>query len=309
MEYVDLLSMAWMAVMAVVFAAVVFAAVVFVFLYRWSLIGRGDALQKEKTVTLPPFWAARPAAWFAFAESKFREKAIISQRRRFDLLLAAMPEKILDQVMDVVDNIPEDFPYDTLKSRLLESHTLSDHEKLEILYKSEPLGGRKPSQMLASMLAYCPAGMEQTIMFQFLFLQRLPVTLRTLLGEQEPGDIRSLAARADRLWATHRPQSHDLVANVDVAEEQPAQIAAVQKKEPFRKKKFAGKKFGGRPSAAAGGQATSSSSSGSGSGSGSGPGELTHSEQARVGSGICYFHWTHGAKANKCVAPCSWTGN
>jgi hypothetical protein len=76
-----------------------------------------------------------------------------------------MPEKILDQVMDVVDNIPEDFPYDTLKYRLLESHTLFDHEKLEILYKSEPLGGRKPSQMLASMLAYCSAGMEQTIMF------------------------------------------------------------------------------------------------------------------------------------------------
>jgi hypothetical protein len=192
-----------------------------------------------------------------------------------------------------VNNIPEDFPYDTLKSRLLESHTLSDHEKLEILYKSEPLGGWKPSQMLASMLAYCPAGMEQTIIFQFLFLQRLPVTLRTLLGEQEPGEI--------------RPQSHDLVANVDVAEEQPAQIAAVHKKEPFKKKKFAGKKFGGRPSAAVGGQAASSSSSGSGSGSG--PGGLTHSEQARVGSGLCYFHWTHGVKANKCAAPCSWMGN
>ncbi len=60
---------------------------------------------------------------------------------------------------------------------------------------------------------------DQTIMFQFLFLQQLPVTLRTLLGEQEPGDTRSLAAWADRLWATHRPQSHDLVANVDAAEE------------------------------------------------------------------------------------------
>ncbi len=178
--------------------------------------------------------------------------------------------------MDVVDNIPEDFPYNALKSRLLETHTLSDHEKLEILYKSVPLGRRKHSQMLASMLAYCPAGMEQTIMFKFLFLQWLPVTLRALLGEQEPSDIRSLAARADRLWATHRPQSHDLVANVDTTEEQPAQIAAVQKKEPSQKKKFAGKKFGGRPSAAASGQAAS----GSGSGSGSGSSGLTHSEQA-----------------------------
>ncbi len=220
--------------------AVVFAAVVFIFLHRWSWLGHSEALQKEKTVTLLPFCVARPATWFAFAASKFREKAIISQWRRFDLLLAAMPEKILDQVMDVVDNIPGDFPYDTLKSSLLESHTLSDHEKLEILYKSEPLGGRKPCQMLA----YCPAGMEQTIMFQFLFLQRLQVTLRTLLGEQEPGDIRSLAARADRPWATHRLQSHYLLANVDAAEEQLAQIAAVQKKEPSQKKKFAGKKFG-----------------------------------------------------------------
>jgi hypothetical protein len=271
---------------------------------RWSLSGHGDSQQqKERSVILPPFWITRPAAWFVFAESKFREKAIISQRRRFDLLLAALPERVLDQVMDVVDNISEDFPYDILKSRLLETHTLSDHEKLEILYKSEHLGGRKPSQMLANMLSYCPAGMEQTIMFQFMFLQRLPVTLRTLLGEQEPGDIRSLAARADRLWATHRPQGHDLVAQVGMAEDQPAQVAAVQRKEPFKKKPWsrpAGKKPWGRQQAA-GGQAAMAS--------GPGPAKITHSEQARVGSGLCSFHWTYGAEARKCVDPCSWAGN
>jgi hypothetical protein len=70
-----------------------------------------------------------------------------------------------------------------------------------------------------------------------MFLQRLPVTLQTLLWEQEPGDIRSLAAGADRLLATHKPQSHGLVAHVNIAEEQPAQIAAVLKKEPVKKKK------------------------------------------------------------------------
>jgi hypothetical protein len=56
-------------------------------------------------------------------------------------------------------------------------------------------------------------------MFQSMFLQRLPVTLRTLLGEQEPCDIRSLVARANRLWATHKAQSHDLEAHVDTAED------------------------------------------------------------------------------------------
>ncbi len=33
---------------------------------------------------------------------KFREKAVVSQWRRFNLLFAAMPEKILDLIMDVV---------------------------------------------------------------------------------------------------------------------------------------------------------------------------------------------------------------
>ncbi len=47
------------------------------------------------------------------------------------------------------------------------------------------------------------------------------------------GDIICVAARADKLLATHGQQSHDLVANMEVAEEQPAaQIAAVQRKEP-----------------------------------------------------------------------------
>ncbi len=63
-------------------------------------------------------------------------------------------------------------------------------------------------------------------MFQYMFLQRLPVTLRTLLGEQEPGDIKSVAFGP-------------LVANMAVAVEQPAaQIAAVQRKEPKQKKKL-----------------------------------------------------------------------
>ncbi len=41
-----------------------------------------------------------------------------------DLPLAAMTENVQDQVMGVVDNAPEDFPYNTLKSHLLETHTI-----------------------------------------------------------------------------------------------------------------------------------------------------------------------------------------
>jgi hypothetical protein len=61
---------------------------------------------------------------------------------------------------------------------------------------------------------------------------------------------------------------------VDTAEEQPAQIAAVQKKEPAQKKKFTWKKPGRWPPTSGNVQAVS------GSGSGSGSGGLTQSVQA-----------------------------
>jgi hypothetical protein len=144
--------------------------------------------------TLPAFWISEPAACFALAEAKFRTSNITSQRVMFDLLVAALPEKNLSQVMDIIKNIPAINPCEVLKLRLLEAHVLSDQEKMGALFQLGPLGDRKPSQLLASILSVRPSGMELQPVFQYLFLQRLPQMLRTLLGEQECGDIRALAA-------------------------------------------------------------------------------------------------------------------
>ncbi len=59
--------------------------------------------------------------------------------------------------------------------------------------------------------------------------------------------------------------------------------------------------------AASGSGSGSGSGSCSGSGSDSGSGGLSQSKPAWVGSGV--YHWTQGARAKKCVAPCSWSGN
>ncbi len=90
------------------------------------------------------------------------------QARNFDLLLAALLEKVLDQVMDAVVN-------------MLETHTLSYQEKLDILLKMVLLVGCKPSKLLASMLSFCLPAIEQMSVFQYMFVQLLPCTLRTKL--------------------------------------------------------------------------------------------------------------------------------
>jgi hypothetical protein len=57
-----------------------------------------------------------------------------------------------------------------------------------MLQKTEQMGGRKPSKLLVDMMEFCPAGLEQSLPFHYLFTQRLPQALRTQLGEVEPGD-------------------------------------------------------------------------------------------------------------------------
>ncbi len=114
--------------------------------------------------------------------------------------------------------------------------------------------------------------------------------LRTLLGEQECGDIRALAALADRLWVSHKPQPHEVMAVQEpVGGSSESQVAAVQPKKKQFKKKTGG-------------------SGGGGAFSGNG-GALSHAEQARVGSGLCFNHFVWGAKARSCVKPCNWSGN
>jgi hypothetical protein len=54
-----------------------------------------------------------------------------------------------------------------------------------MLTKMEPMGGRKPSQLLHAMLEYCPVGMEKHLSFHYFFMQRLPQAQRTQLGEGE----------------------------------------------------------------------------------------------------------------------------
>jgi len=100
----------------------------------------------QRDIKLPPFWTTRPRAWFTFVESRFRLRGI-------------------------VDTMPAAGLYEHFKNQLLEVHQLSDYEKFDVLIKMEPMGGRKPSQLLHAMLEFCPVGMEKHLSFHYLYMQ------------------------------------------------------------------------------------------------------------------------------------------
>jgi hypothetical protein len=67
-----------------------------------------------------------------------------------------------------------------------------------------------------------------------------------LLSEEDPGDIRAIAEKADRLASLHVPQHHDTVAAVADLTDEETEVAAVksgEKKKQFKKKKRGNKKL------------------------------------------------------------------
>jgi hypothetical protein len=263
------------------------------------------------SLRLPPFWVEASASWFALAESKFRLRGVTDELMKFDWLVTSLPRESVRQVIDLVESPPDRFPYTVLKARLMSAHQLTDYQKIEKLLHMEPLGARKPSELLAAMLELSPRGQEGNIYFTHLFLRLLPRELRIMLGEDDHQDPRPLAEKADKLWAIHgRGQTAAAVAAVNLMGEElefgePAPVAAVR---PFqgrggqRGKGPAGRGRGGAASTPSPGP--SSPSSGATAPSASAPMAL-----AKLSSGLCRFHWKFGDQAFSCLQPCKWQGN
>jgi hypothetical protein len=197
------------------------------------------------------------------------------------------------QVINVMDRTSSS------RTSVLNIHQLSDYKKFDMLVKMEPMGGRKPSQLLHAMLEFCPLGMERHLSFHYFFLQCLPQALRTQLGEVQPRDPCALAVRADRLWSVHSTKAAGTVAVADGQEETPTvSIEAVR---------GGGGRGRGRRScgseAARGAARVPAATTAPG---GVPAAEPTPSDLARVRSGLCFFHWTFADKATKCVALCTW---
>ncbi len=108
------------------------------------------------SLCLPAFWVDKPVSWFVLAESRFRLHGINREQTRYNYLVSALTKEAVSLVLNVVEHSPERLPYTALKQSLLDSHQLSDYQKIAAVHKIEPLGGRKPSELLASMLELCP---------------------------------------------------------------------------------------------------------------------------------------------------------
>jgi hypothetical protein len=149
------------------------------------------------------------------------------------------------------------------------------------------------------MLRLCPRGQENNAFFNCLFLNKLPREFRILLSETEMADKQALGARADLFAAHNSKQAH--------GPEQEGEETTVAVIHPGAGN---GQHSGGGGQRGGGWKGKKKRGRGGGGGCGQQVSHtLSHAEQARIGSGLCFSHFCYGAKAKQCEAPCNWSGN
>lgn len=152
------------------------------------------------SLKLPAFWTSQPEVWFAQAEAQFNLRGVTASDTKYFYVLAALDQETATRLLDFISHPPEEYKYEAFKERLLATFGLSRRERASRLLHFRPLGDSKPSALMDEMLGLL-GDHPPCLLFEQLFLERLPEDIRIQLVDFKFDDLRQLAQRADALWS------------------------------------------------------------------------------------------------------------
>ena len=237
-----------------------------------------------------------PRVWFHQVESVFNTRRITSQRDRFSYVVEALPDSVASEVLDVLDNVPPENPYEVLKSTIIKRTAASDSQTLRQLFTTLSLGDRKPSQLLRQMRTLLGnRHMDESILRQ-LWLEKLPLDMQKLLAAYGHIILDSLAENADNIaevyhspaaYAVQPSSSTSVSTDQSELRELRQMVTSLTHSMASLTSRFDSFRNSRSPSRSRSRSPSSSSTRKS----------------------LCWYHFKYGAAARKCNPPCSFSSD
>lgn len=151
------------------------------------------------SLKLPTFWPAQAEVWFVQAEAAFHTRNITVDSTKYSYVVSSLDQDTATRVLDYLKAPPDNNKFEGLKTRLLDTFTLSEYERANRIIDAPELGDDKPTALMDKMLALLGTH-EPCFLFRVHFLRRLPEEIRGPLLHSKVEDCRALAKAADTLW-------------------------------------------------------------------------------------------------------------
>lgn len=230
----------------------------------------------------PPFWKNSAELWFLQLESNFIVAGISSEITKFHCVVSVLDSEVITYVSDIIRNPPAG-AYSELKSRIINQYADSENTRLKALLQDLQLGDKKPSQLLMQMRDLAKDRVQESVL-KALFLQRLPLNMQQILSVSQEG-LDSLALIADKISET----STDAMV-VGAISDSPNLIKSLEEK--ISKLTIQVERLSrGRSEKRLSGSRNRTPS------------------RRNFNPDFCWYHARFADKAEKCVQPCTYSGN
>ena len=170
------------------------------------------------SLKLPEFWTDDPEVWFARIESQFSTHGITQDGTKFDYVVSAIDNSTASEVKDILLHPPTENKYTAIKAALLAAFSKSQAEKDAELLSLSGLGDKKPSAVLRKIRSL---NSDAETLRRAVFLNQLPVDVKSVLAGQNIADLDELAQAADRIMEVRKLDNfsslHEIQSSVSCA--------------------------------------------------------------------------------------------
>lgn len=271
----------------------------------------------SNTIRLPEFWERNPSAWFIQAEARFELSRITSQTRKYLLVVDALPAAVIDEISDLLHSFAHDLPespYDVIKAAILDRTAMSERTRLQQLLSIEQLGNQRPSQLLRRFLNLLGPRVSTTdsTFVRELFLQRLPTQVQMVLATASTQNLSELATLADKVMEVANPLPV-VAAAIPASASHAVSPSLTKRSEPaspsfpvaelcdrLEKLLVATTRRSASPPSRRRRRSPSYRRF---------PSIESQRNSESQQSDICWYHRRFGARARRCLLPCTWSEN
>lgn len=255
---------------------------------------------------IPKFWLSNPVVWFARTEAIFKNRRIKTDSTKYNLVLEALPENVLEKISDLITDSENVVSYEDLKNQILARLSLNEEEKINTLLYNMEIGDQKPSEFyrkMVSLAANC-SSIPSKLIFN-LWVKRLPKIVECSIIPMAKKEIGEILEVADNIFDATKTASVFEVMNSDrepqasvSAESKSSEVLEIRSnvenldsKIDRLEKMISDLTYEFRQLSRSQNRSRSSSRQGNFS---------------QRDNSLCYYHANYGEKARSCQSPCSY---